>query len=64
MRRGRDCWAGSRAWPFAVMQLLGRSNWWLPRRLERWLPELRVEGRPETFLPFIDDAEPIPSPAK
>jgi RND superfamily putative drug exporter len=28
----------------ATMKLLGRHNWWLPRRLE-WLPELGVEGR-------------------
>ena len=27
----------------SAMQLLGRANWYLPRRLE-WLPRLRVEG--------------------
>ncbi|MFW3172980.1 MMPL family transporter [Geodermatophilus sp. CPCC 206100] len=34
----------------AAMELLGRANWWLPRRLERALPRLTVEapsGPPE-----------------
>ena len=35
----------------ALMQLLGRGNWWLPRRLDRWVPQLHVEGRTEAFLP-------------
>jgi putative drug exporter of the RND superfamily len=28
----------------AVMHLLGRANWWLPAPLERYLPQLHVEG--------------------
>jgi RND superfamily putative drug exporter len=28
----------------AVMHLLGRANWWLPRGMERRLPQLRIEG--------------------
>jgi RND superfamily putative drug exporter len=28
----------------AVLALLGRSAWWLPRWLDRWLPSLDVEG--------------------
>jgi putative drug exporter of the RND superfamily len=28
----------------AIMHLLGNSNWWLPRGLERRLPQLHVEG--------------------
>ncbi len=28
----------------AVMHLLGRSNWWLPRGLARRLPQLSIEG--------------------
>jgi len=28
----------------AVMHLLGRGNWWLPRGLARRLPELHIEG--------------------
>jgi RND superfamily putative drug exporter len=35
----------------AIMHLLGRANWWLPRSVDRWLPQLRVEGRPEAFVP-------------
>jgi len=31
----------------AVMHLLGRRNWWLPARLDRAIPQLHVEGRPE-----------------
>jgi putative drug exporter of the RND superfamily len=34
----------------AIMHLLGRANWWLPRSVDRWLPQLRVEGRPEAFV--------------
>jgi putative drug exporter of the RND superfamily len=34
----------------AIMHLLGRANWWLPRWLDRRLPQLHVEGRPEVFL--------------
>jgi putative drug exporter of the RND superfamily len=41
----------------AVMHLLGRANWWLPRWLDRRLPQLHVEGRPEQYLP----ATTIPS---
>ncbi|TDC46785.1 MMPL family transporter [Jiangella ureilytica] len=35
----------------AVMHLLGRANWWLPSWLDRRLPQLYVEGRPEIYLP-------------
>jgi RND superfamily putative drug exporter len=35
----------------AVMHILGRANWWLPSWLDRRLPQLHVEGRPEQFLP-------------
>jgi RND superfamily putative drug exporter len=34
----------------AIMHLLGRTNWWLPRWLDRRLPQLHVEGRPGVFL--------------
>jgi putative drug exporter of the RND superfamily len=27
----------------AVMQLMGRANWWIPRWLDRRLPRLAVE---------------------
>ena len=41
----------------SVMHLLGRANWWLPRRLERVLPQLHIEGRPEVHLPAQRVAE-------
>ena len=46
----------------AVMQLLGRRNWWMPRSLERWLPQLHVEGRAELFLPVPEAATPTGAP--
>lgn len=30
----------------ALMRLFGAKAWWLPRHLERWIPQLHVEGRP------------------
>jgi RND superfamily putative drug exporter len=30
----------------ALMNLLGRANWWLPGWLDRWLPAVRIEGEP------------------
>lgn len=47
----------------AVMQLLGHRNWWQPTAFERWLPELHIEGRPDTFLPPSTHAEPALSTA-
>lgn len=31
----------------AVMRLLGTRAWWLPRGIERWIPQFHVEGRPD-----------------
>lgn len=28
----------------ALMHLLGGANWWLPRRLDRWLPRISIEA--------------------
>ena len=47
----------------AVMQLLGRRNWWQPPAFDRRLPELHIEGRPDTFQPPLDHADPARSPA-
>jgi RND superfamily putative drug exporter len=44
----------------AVMHLLGRSNWWLPRSMARRLPQLHIEGPPITSARLLDDAEPVP----
>ncbi len=41
----------------SVMHLLGRANWWLPGPLERALPQLHIEGRPEVHLPAQRAAE-------
>jgi putative drug exporter of the RND superfamily len=45
----------------AVMHLLGRSNWWLPRIMERRLPQLHVEGPSDRFVRPVDEAELVPS---
>ena len=44
----------------AVMHLLGRHNWWLPRSMARRLPQLHIEGPPITSARPLDDAEPVP----
>jgi putative drug exporter of the RND superfamily len=41
----------------AIMHWLGRANWWLPAWLDRRLPQLHVEGRPEHFLPTATNRE-------
>jgi RND superfamily putative drug exporter len=44
----------------AVMHLLGRANWWLPGWLDRLLPQLHIEGKPEVYLPREVASEPTP----
>lgn len=43
----------------ATMELLGNSNWWLPRWLDRALPRISVEGppRPAPIAVRVDDRE-------
>ena len=41
----------------ATMELLGDKNWWLPRWLDRILPNLDVEGHADEAAPILDDAE-------
>ena len=43
----------------AVMHLLGRSNWWLPRSMGRRLPQLHIEGPPMTSAHPLDGAQPV-----
>ena len=43
----------------AVMHWLGRANWWLPAWLDRRMPKLQVEGRPEKFLPVAINREMV-----
>jgi putative drug exporter of the RND superfamily len=45
----------------AVLALLGRSAWWLPRWLDRLLPELDIEGA--TLPAATTTAHPEPHPA-
>jgi RND superfamily putative drug exporter len=45
----------------AVMHLLGRRNWWLPRSLAKRLPQLHIEGPPIASTRSLDDAEPVPA---
>jgi RND superfamily putative drug exporter len=42
----------------ATMELLGDKNWWIPRWLDRILPNISVEGHPDDVLDAleIDDA--------
>ncbi|GGQ35395.1 membrane protein [Streptomyces pseudogriseolus] len=46
----------------AVMALLGRAAWWLPKRLDKWLPDLDVEGA-RLDQPRQGQPEPVPAPA-
>ena len=50
----------------ATMELLGRRNWWLPRWLDRILPQLNVEGTPRHSLDETmgGSVEPTPPPAE
>ena len=32
----------------AAFQLMGRANWWFPRRLDRAIPDLLAEARPSS----------------
>src|SRR5688500_16154850 len=34
----------------AVMHVLGKANWWMPAWLDRRIPELAIEGRPEVHM--------------
>ncbi|HKE71425.1 MAG TPA: MMPL family transporter [Nocardioidaceae bacterium] len=43
----------------AVMLLMGRWTWWLPRWLDRILPKLSIEGEPDES-PTDAEEEPIP----
>jgi uncharacterized membrane protein YdfJ with MMPL/SSD domain len=46
----------------AVMRLLGPKAWWLPRPLDRWLPQLHVEGRPSTLADDFGETPLAPTP--
>jgi RND superfamily putative drug exporter len=42
----------------ATMELLGDRNWWLPRWLDRILPAIHIEGRPESPAEDAGGADP------
>jgi RND superfamily putative drug exporter len=44
----------------ALMSLLGKRAWWLPRWLDRLLPDVDVEGAKLTEPPRADRREPVP----
>jgi RND superfamily putative drug exporter len=46
----------------ATMELLGDRNWWLPRWLDRLLPDIDVEGKADEAAP-LEEEEPEPEPA-
>jgi RND superfamily putative drug exporter len=46
----------------AVMRLLGPRAWWLPRSLDRRLPQLHVEGRPRGHADELVEAPLAPTP--
>lgn len=48
----------------ATMLLLGAKAWWLPRGLDRRLPDLHIEGRGSPPSLALVDAEPEVSPAR
>jgi RND superfamily putative drug exporter len=43
----------------AAMHMLGRFNWWIPRRLDRRLPQLHVEGHPERHTKAPSGPAPV-----
>jgi RND superfamily putative drug exporter len=46
----------------ALMQMLGKANWWFPRWLDRLLPHLHVESEEPEEIPDIGRAaEPVPA---
>jgi putative drug exporter of the RND superfamily len=45
----------------ATMELLGDRNWWLPRWLDRILPDIDVEGHAEPVAEDEGEREPVPA---
>jgi RND superfamily putative drug exporter len=44
----------------ALMVLMGRANWWLPRWLDRILPRIHIEGPEAPSRPVREDTTPAP----
>jgi RND superfamily putative drug exporter len=47
----------------ATMELLGKANWWLPRWLDRILPDIHIEGEADIDAELAEllDDEPVPA---
>jgi RND superfamily putative drug exporter len=46
----------------ATMELLGERNWWLPRWLDRIIPNINVEGTPDDVDDFGDEPDELLAP--
>jgi len=44
----------------ALMHMFGRANWWLPRRVDRWLPHLSAEPAEDEVRDEPLTKEPVP----
>ena len=45
----------------ATMELLGDTNWWIPKWLDRLLPNIHIEGEEEVVEDVLDDMATDPS---
>ena len=43
----------------ATMELLGDRNWWLPRWLDRILPNISVEGHDDAVVDLADEPDDV-----
>ena len=46
----------------ATMELLGDRNWWLPKWLDKLIPNINVEGTPDDVDEFGDDPDELLTP--
>jgi putative drug exporter of the RND superfamily len=44
----------------ALMVLVGERNWYMPRRLDRWVPHISIEGG--EFFHKREEPEPVIEP--
>jgi RND superfamily putative drug exporter len=43
----------------AIMHLAGQANWWVPRWLDRRLPQVAIETAKQPAIPILDDPLPV-----
>jgi RND superfamily putative drug exporter len=43
----------------AIMHLVGRANWWIPRSLDHRLPRVAIETGAQPALPVLKDPQPV-----